>query len=110
MDTFGGGCVNPPAPEKAKQKKPKNSIGKTGSSFVSRIVAHPNLSQRLQERSSDGLYLFANINRAFLWLDMSSPIKVCKDVEVLVIYVADSCALARSIVENTVYESTSAMS
>ncbi|RPA84165.1 WD40 repeat-like protein [Ascobolus immersus RN42] len=74
VSTFGGGCVDAPA-EKMKQKKPKNSIGKTGSSFVSRIVSHQNLNQRLQERKTDGLYVFANINRALLWLDMSSPNK-----------------------------------
>jgi hypothetical protein len=30
----------------------------------------------LQDRPSDGLFAFANINRAFQWLDLSSATKV----------------------------------
>jgi catabolite repression protein CreC len=108
MSTFGGGCVDSPA-EKMKQKKPKNSIGKTGSSFVSRIVAHQNLSQRLQERKTDGLYLFANINRALLWMDMSSPNKVCFTL-VCVWTIILTRIVARTIVKDSIHESASTVS
>ncbi|KAI9726012.1 MAG: hypothetical protein M1834_009440 [Cirrosporium novae-zelandiae] len=55
-----------------KRKKPKNNIVKSNSSFVSRVIPHESLSKRLQERSLEGLYAFANVNRAFQWLDLSS--------------------------------------
>jgi hypothetical protein len=41
---------------------------------------HENLTKRLQERPSDGYFAFANINRAFQWLDLSSPQKVWKRI------------------------------
>lgn len=59
-----------------KRKKPKNNMTKSNSSFISRVIAHETLSKRLQDRPSDGLFAFANINRAFQWLDLSSPSKV----------------------------------
>lgn len=66
--------VNPK--DAAKKRKPKNNMTKSNSSFISRVIVHETLSKRLQERPSDGLYAFANINRAFQWLDMSSSNKV----------------------------------
>lgn len=48
---------------------------KSNSSFISRVIVHETLSKRIQERPTDGLYVFANINRAFQWLDLSSPNK-----------------------------------
>jgi catabolite repression protein CreC len=60
----------------AKRRKPKNNIAKSNSSFISRVIVHEHLQKRLQEHPADGLFLFANINRAFQWLDLSSPIKV----------------------------------
>lgn len=59
-----------------KKKKPKNNMTKSNSSFISRVIAHETLNKRLQDRSSDGLFAFANINRAFQWLDLSSSSKV----------------------------------
>lgn len=59
-----------------KRKKPKNNMTKSNSSFISRVIVHETLSKRMQERAADGLYAFANINRAFQWLDMSAPNKV----------------------------------
>jgi catabolite repression protein CreC len=59
----------------AKKKKPKNNMTKSNSSFISRVIVHETLSKRMQDRSPDGLFAFANINRAFQWLDMSSDKK-----------------------------------
>jgi WD40 repeat protein len=75
---FGDG--NPalvPAPVKdgLKKRKPKNNIIKSSSSFVSRVITHEAATKRLSERSPEGLFAFANINRAFQWLDLSSKQK-----------------------------------
>lgn len=58
-----------------KRRKPKNNIVKSNSSFVSRVIPHEALTKRLQEHNPNGLYAFANVNRALQWLDLSSPIK-----------------------------------
>jgi hypothetical protein len=60
----------------AKRGKPKNNIAKSNSSFISRVIVHEHLQKRMQEHPPDGLFVFANINRAFQWLDLSSPTKV----------------------------------
>lgn len=59
-----------------KRRKPKNNMAKSNSSFISRVITNEGLSKRLQEHPADGLFAFANINRAFQWLDLSSPNKV----------------------------------
>lgn len=59
-----------------KRKKPKNNMTKSNSSFISRVIVNESLSRRLTDRPSDGVFAFANINRAFQWLDLSSPSKV----------------------------------
>ncbi|KAK3069137.1 hypothetical protein LTR53_012764 [Teratosphaeriaceae sp. CCFEE 6253] len=68
-----------PAPVKGNKKdqraKPKNNIVKSNSSFVSRVIPHEALQKRINERSTDGLMVFANVNRALMWLDLSSEIK-----------------------------------
>ncbi|KAL8304973.1 hypothetical protein RB597_004066 [Gaeumannomyces tritici] len=64
-----------PTKDASKRKKPKNNITKSNSSFISRVIIHENLSKRLAERPGDGMFAFANINRAFQWLDPSSPTK-----------------------------------
>ncbi|KAH6618100.1 WD40-repeat-containing domain protein [Chaetomium sp. MPI-SDFR-AT-0129] len=58
-----------------KRRKPKNNMTKSNSSFISRVINHEALAKKLQERSRDGLFAFANVNRAFQWLDLSSPTK-----------------------------------
>ncbi|TVY82241.1 putative catabolite repression protein creC [Lachnellula suecica] len=58
-----------------KRRKPKNNIAKSNSSFISRCIVHENLGKRLQDRPSDGYFAFANINRAFQWLDLASSQK-----------------------------------
>ncbi len=64
------------AKDAGKRRKPKNNITKSNSSFISRVIVNESLSKRLQDRPSDGLFAFANVNRAFQWLDMSSDKKV----------------------------------
>lgn len=59
----------------SKVRKPKNNIVKSNSSFVSRVIPHEALQRRLNERSPEGVFAFANINRAVQWLDLSSDIK-----------------------------------
>ncbi|PHH86327.1 hypothetical protein CDD83_10409 [Cordyceps sp. RAO-2017] len=58
-----------------KKKKPKNNVTKSNSSFISRVIVNESLSRRLTDRPSDGLFAFGNVNRAFQWLDLSSPNK-----------------------------------
>lgn len=58
-----------------KRKKPKNNVTKSNSSFISRVIVNENLSRRITDRPADGIFAFANINRAFQWLDLSSPNK-----------------------------------
>lgn len=75
--TFGDG--NPalaPVVAKGKKKdersKPKNNIVKSNSSFVSRVIPHESMAKRLGEHAIDGIFAFANVNRAFMWLDLSA--------------------------------------
>lgn len=77
---FGDGnpaLAAPPvaAKDAAKRRKPKNNIIKSSSSFVSRVITHETSAKRLGDRDSNGVFAFANINRAFQWLDLSSPTK-----------------------------------
>ena len=75
------------APAKTKKgegrSKPKNNIIKSNSSYVSRVIPHESLQKRITERASDGLMAFANVNRAFMWLDLSSDIKTENMTKVL---------------------------
>ncbi|KAK8018173.1 WD domain-containing protein [Apiospora marii] len=67
------------APEKTKdankRRKPKNNMTKSNSSFISRVIINESFTKKLADRPGDGLFAFANINRAFQWLDLSSPNK-----------------------------------
>lgn len=72
----GNSSLSATGKDAAKRKKPKNNIAKNNSSFVSRIIPHENIVKRLAERNSEDLFVFANINRAFNWLDMDSTNKV----------------------------------
>ncbi|KAI2617772.1 WD40 repeat-like protein [Hypoxylon sp. NC1633] len=66
-------------PEKTKdpnkRRKPKNNMTKSNSSFISRVIINEAISRKLADRPTDGLFAFANVNRAFQWLDLSSPSK-----------------------------------
>jgi hypothetical protein len=71
--------VNGKEKDGPKRKKPKNSVVKTNSSFVSRVQSADSLNKKLNEHDPNGLFVFANVNRSFQWLDLSAPtkIKVC---------------------------------
>lgn len=58
--------------EGLKRRKPKTNLMKSNSSFISRVIPHDALSKRLQEPNPEALFIFANINRAIQWLDLSS--------------------------------------
>lgn len=63
-----------PIPQ-GKRKRPKNSLVKNYSSFVSRTIAHDNLSRRLGDRTLDSEYLvWANVGRSLVWLDFTSKL------------------------------------
>lgn len=75
---FGDGnalLAVPATKDGSKRKKPKNNVTKSNSSFISRVIISENFSRRMSERPGDGLFAFANINRGFQWLDMSSSEK-----------------------------------
>ena len=57
-----------------KRKKPKTNLVKSNSQFISRVIPHDNLTRRLQDHNPEGIFIFANIDRAYQWLDMSSPV------------------------------------
>ena len=59
--------------EGLKRKKPKTNLVKSNSQFISRVIPHDQLSKRLQEHNPEGIFVFANIDRAYQWLDLSSP-------------------------------------
>jgi hypothetical protein len=65
-----------PTKDVNKRRKPKNNMTKSNSSFISRVIVNEAISKKLADRPSDGAFAFANINRAFQWLDLSSPSKV----------------------------------
>ncbi|PBP19557.1 hypothetical protein BUE80_DR009612, partial [Diplocarpon rosae] len=71
----GNSMLSATGKDAGKRRKPKNSIAKSNSSYISRCIVHENMSKRIQDRPSDGYFAFANINRAFQWLDLSSPQK-----------------------------------
>ncbi|KAF9106634.1 hypothetical protein BGX29_008921 [Mortierella sp. GBA35] len=53
-----------------KRKKPKNSIGKTNSTFVAKITTNENLAKILANRVHEDVYLFWNTGRTFTWSDL----------------------------------------
>ncbi|KAJ6135169.1 hypothetical protein N7512_000329, partial [Penicillium capsulatum] len=65
----------PPSKDALKRRKPKNNIIKSSSSFVSRVITHETSAKRLSDRDPNGIFAFANINRAFQWLDLNSAQK-----------------------------------
>ncbi|KAF3909481.1 hypothetical protein AA313_de0203340 [Arthrobotrys entomopaga] len=72
---FGGenaSLAHAPAKDN-KKRKPKNNIQKSNSSFISRVIMHEALTKKLQETgASEDLFVFANINRAYHWLNLSA--------------------------------------
>src|SRR5687767_2269590 len=80
------------AKDASKKKKPKNNMTKSNSSFISRVIVNESLARKLAERSNEGLFVFANINRAFQWLDLSSSTKVHSILVILADGYANSSA------------------
>ncbi|CAH0014768.1 unnamed protein product [Clonostachys rhizophaga] len=75
---FGEGnalLVPVPLKDGNKRRKPKNNMTKSNSSFISRVIVDESLNRKLTDRPADGLFAFANINRAFQWIDLSSATK-----------------------------------
>ena len=66
----------PSGKETLKRRKPKNNIVKSNSSFVSRVIPHEAFTKYMQDRNQEGPMAFANVNRAFQWVDLSSPTMV----------------------------------
>jgi hypothetical protein len=62
---------------KHNPRKPKNSITKTKSSFVNKIITNEQLAKVLAARTSDDSYLFYNVGTSFVWADAASKPKVC---------------------------------
>lgn len=58
-------------------RKPKNSITKTKSSFVSKIITNDQLAKVLSARTSEDAYLFYNVGTSFIWMDAASKPRVC---------------------------------
>lgn len=80
----GNAVLNPANPKERKRpNKPKNNMTKSNSSFISRVIVNESLSKKLSERAADGIFAFVNINRAFQWLDLSSPAKVSQRHHIL---------------------------
>ncbi|PYH92972.1 catabolite repression protein creC [Aspergillus ellipticus CBS 707.79] len=78
IPVFGEGnpALAPPVvKEGLKRRKPKNNIIKSSSSFISRVITHEAATKRLNDQNPDGLFAFANINRAYQWLDLGSKQK-----------------------------------
>ena len=59
--------------EGLKRKKPKTNLVKSNSQFISRVIIHDQLQKRLTDHTPEGLFIFTNIDRAYHWLDFSSP-------------------------------------
>lgn len=74
---FGDGnpALEKPSNKNNKKSKPRNSMSKSNSSYISRTITGENLNKRLQDHTPEGLFAFCNINRAFQWLDLSAPDK-----------------------------------
>lgn len=66
----------PNAKDANKKRKPKNNMTKSNSSFISRVIGNDASHKKLQDRSTDGMFAFANVSRSFQWLDLASPTKV----------------------------------
>ncbi|CAO3583080.1 unnamed protein product [Absidia cylindrospora] len=57
------------------QRKPKNNLVKTKSSFVLRIIIHDRLTQVLANRTMEDSFVFFNVGTSFLWMDANGKPK-----------------------------------
>lgn len=58
------------------QRKPKNNLTKTKSSFVLKMIIHERLAHILANRHVDDSYIFFNIGTSFIWMDSKGKPKV----------------------------------
>ncbi|ORX61355.1 WD40 repeat-like protein [Hesseltinella vesiculosa] len=58
-----------------QQRKPRNNLTKTKSSFVQKMVVHDRLASILANRSLEDGFLFFNVGTSFLWMDAQSKPK-----------------------------------
>lgn len=75
-----GGVIGPLAtliptePSKdIKRKKPKSSLVKNNSSFISKTIVHDSLAKKLNEKESEKFLVWANVGRSLCWFDWSLP-------------------------------------
>lgn len=54
-----------------KKRRPKNSLTKNNSSFISRTVIHEHMQKRLAERQITDIFVWANVGRSISWLDFN---------------------------------------
>lgn len=59
------------APKDSKRRKPKNSLTKNSSSYVSRTIVSETLNKRINDRAPDDWFLWVNVGRSFNWIDAS---------------------------------------
>ncbi|KAF8344156.1 WD40-repeat-containing domain protein [Cantharellus anzutake] len=69
-----------PGPEsninkKKSTRRPKNNIGTTSSSFVTRLQTSGSLSKQLSNKVGDVTFLFCNSAKTFFWTEMGSKAK-----------------------------------
>lgn len=59
-------------PKDTKRKKPKSSLVKNNSSFLSKTIVHDSLNKKLAEHPPKEIFIWANLGRSLLWFDMGS--------------------------------------
>lgn len=58
-------------------RKPKNSLQKTNSSFIAKMIVHDQIAKILFSRTLDDSYIFYNVGTNFIWADANQKVKVC---------------------------------
>lgn len=84
-----------------KKKKPKNSLTKNNSSFISRTVIHDNLHKRLAERSPYETFFWCNVGRSVSWIDLSANSKSTRQEALVKILFTKSHPLCHDINQDT---------
>lgn len=57
-------------------RRPRNSLAKTKSSFILRVSMHDQLQKILASRTADDTYVFYNQGTSFIWADGTQKVKV----------------------------------
>ncbi|CAN6664500.1 hypothetical protein TRVA0_036S00276 [Trichomonascus vanleenenianus] len=61
-----------------KRRKPKNSLTKNNSSYISRTIVHDTMHRRLSERSPSEVFFWANVGRSLSWLDLADASRLAR--------------------------------